>query len=30
MVGKYKAVKKEVYKDKYFTTIVYEYRGCNY
>ena len=24
------AIKKEVYKDKHFTTIVYEYRGCNY
>lgn len=30
MAGKYKAVKKEVYKDKYFTQIVYEYRGCTY
>ena len=27
---KAKAVKKEVFRDKYFTTIVYEYRGCTY
>lgn len=27
---KYKAVKKEIYRDKYFTQIVYEYRGCTY
>lgn len=25
-----KAIKKEVFKDKYFTAIVYEYRGCTY
>lgn len=25
-----KTKKIETYKDKYFTTIVYEYRGCNY
>lgn len=25
-----KAIKKEVFKDKYFTVIVYEYRGCTY
>ena len=25
-----KAIKKEVYRDKYFTAIVYEYRGCEY
>ena len=25
-----KAIKKEVYRDKYFTQIVYEYRGCTY
>ena len=27
---KYKPVKKEVYRDTYFTTIVYEYRGHTY
>lgn len=26
----YKAIKKEVFRDKYFTQIVYEYRGCTY
>lgn len=25
-----KAKKIETYRDKYFTTIVYEYRGCKY
>ena len=25
-----KAIKKEVYRDKHFTQIVYEYRGCEY
>lgn len=25
-----KAIKKEAYYDKWFTTIVYEYRGCTY
>lgn len=25
-----KAKKVETYRDKYFTTIVYEYRGCKY
>lgn len=25
-----KVIKKEVFKDKYFTAIVYEYRGCTY
>jgi len=25
-----KAKKLETYRDKYFTTIVYEYRGCEY
>lgn len=25
-----KAKKVETYKDRYFTTIVYEYRGCKY
>lgn len=27
---KVKAKKVESFKDKYFTTIVYEYRGCKY
>ena len=26
----HKAIKKETYRDKHFTTIVYEYRGCTY
>ena len=26
----HKAIKKETFRDKYFTTIVYEYRGCTY
>lgn len=30
ILKKYKAVKKEVYRDKYFTTIVYEYRDHEY
>ena len=30
MEKKYKPVKKEVYRDKYFTAIVYEYRGSTY
>ena len=25
-----KATKVESYRDKYFTTVVYEYRGCQY
>lgn len=25
-----KAKKLETYRDKYFTTVVYEYRGCKY
>lgn len=29
-MAKAKAKKVETYRDKYFTTIVYEYRGCNY
>lgn len=30
MAKEYKPVKKEAFYDKYFTTIVYEYRGCTY
>lgn len=29
-MAKAKAKKVETYRDKYFTTIVYEYRGCTY
>ena len=30
MQKKYKPIKKETYRDKYFTAIVYEYRGNTY
>lgn len=29
-MAKEKAVKLETYRDKYFSTVVYEYRGCQY